>query len=195
MFANISGRKPSTCYGFTCLPASHTSIRLDLRFSCVSFDSIPKQGFLLFTLYCSTAMCFCLVTLLGVASFFTADRVLSVPCRLAFEQDVEHGNTDGLGDCQSKQGLFTLIFPTPLLFSSPSPHHHSFSLSTHFLLHLFLSRLFSRTCLSLSLFHPSAPFSSCPLLSFSGCFCGFSTSQCCALLGKDILLKRFSSGT
>uniref|UniRef100_A0A665THI9 Sema domain-containing protein n=1 Tax=Echeneis naucrates TaxID=173247 RepID=A0A665THI9_ECHNA len=29
----------------------------------------------------------------------------------AFEQDVEHGNTDGLGDCQSKQGLFTLIFP------------------------------------------------------------------------------------
>uniref|UniRef100_A0A7N9ATK1 Sema domain-containing protein n=1 Tax=Mastacembelus armatus TaxID=205130 RepID=A0A7N9ATK1_9TELE len=29
----------------------------------------------------------------------------------AFEQDVEHGNTDGLGDCQSKQALFTLIFP------------------------------------------------------------------------------------
>uniref|UniRef100_A0A7N9ATB7 Sema domain-containing protein n=1 Tax=Mastacembelus armatus TaxID=205130 RepID=A0A7N9ATB7_9TELE len=34
-------------------------------------------------------------------------------CRqvVAFEQDVEHGNTDGLGDCQSKQALFTLIFP------------------------------------------------------------------------------------
>uniref|UniRef100_A0A669C1D6 Semaphorin 6A n=1 Tax=Oreochromis niloticus TaxID=8128 RepID=A0A669C1D6_ORENI len=32
----------------------------------------------------------------------------------AFEQDVEHGNTDGLGDCQSKQALFTLIFPPSL---------------------------------------------------------------------------------
>uniref|UniRef100_A0AAQ4RCV9 Sema domain-containing protein n=1 Tax=Gasterosteus aculeatus aculeatus TaxID=481459 RepID=A0AAQ4RCV9_GASAC len=31
----------------------------------------------------------------------------------AFEQDVEHGNTDGLGDCQSKQALFTRIFPPP----------------------------------------------------------------------------------
>uniref|UniRef100_A0A665T5D2 Sema domain-containing protein n=1 Tax=Echeneis naucrates TaxID=173247 RepID=A0A665T5D2_ECHNA len=37
----------------------------------------------------------------------------------AFEQDVEHGNTDGLGDCQSKQGLFTLIFPA--LFHAPPP--------------------------------------------------------------------------
>lgn len=26
--------------------------------------------------------------------------------RLAFEQDIEHGNTDGLGDCQSKQKCF-----------------------------------------------------------------------------------------
>uniref|UniRef100_A0A671UMP4 Semaphorin 6A n=1 Tax=Sparus aurata TaxID=8175 RepID=A0A671UMP4_SPAAU len=37
----------------------------------------------------------------------------------AFEQDVEHGNTDGLGDCQSKQALFTLIFP-PLFYTSPT---------------------------------------------------------------------------
>uniref|UniRef100_A0A7N6FJK8 Sema domain-containing protein n=1 Tax=Anabas testudineus TaxID=64144 RepID=A0A7N6FJK8_ANATE len=34
----------------------------------------------------------------------------------AFEQDVEHGNTDGLGDCQSKQAHFTPIFP-PLLYT------------------------------------------------------------------------------
>uniref|UniRef100_A0AAQ5YA02 Sema domain-containing protein n=1 Tax=Amphiprion ocellaris TaxID=80972 RepID=A0AAQ5YA02_AMPOC len=39
-------------------------------------------------------------------------------CRSAFEQDVEHGNTDGLGDCQSKQALFTLIFPP--LFHTPT---------------------------------------------------------------------------
>uniref|UniRef100_A0A4W6CFB2 Semaphorin 6A n=1 Tax=Lates calcarifer TaxID=8187 RepID=A0A4W6CFB2_LATCA len=49
------------------------------------------------------------------------------PSPLTFEQDVEHGNTDGLGDCQSKQALFTLIFPplfhTPLPF--PPPHHSS----------------------------------------------------------------------
>uniref|UniRef100_A0A7N6FJ87 Sema domain-containing protein n=1 Tax=Anabas testudineus TaxID=64144 RepID=A0A7N6FJ87_ANATE len=39
-------------------------------------------------------------------------------CRqvVAFEQDVEHGNTDGLGDCQSKQAHFTPIFP-PLLYT------------------------------------------------------------------------------
>uniref|UniRef100_A0A3Q4BE98 Sema domain-containing protein n=1 Tax=Mola mola TaxID=94237 RepID=A0A3Q4BE98_MOLML len=36
----------------------------------------------------------------------------------AFEQDVEHGNTDGLGDCQSKQGHSLLSF---LLYSAP-PH-------------------------------------------------------------------------
>lgn len=67
MFANISGREPSTCYGFARLPASRISIRLDL---CVSFDSLPEQDLLLFTLYSHTAMCFCnsLVTLLGVAS-------------------------------------------------------------------------------------------------------------------------------
>uniref|UniRef100_A0A671UU08 Semaphorin 6A n=1 Tax=Sparus aurata TaxID=8175 RepID=A0A671UU08_SPAAU len=40
-------------------------------------------------------------------------------CKSAFEQDVEHGNTDGLGDCQSKQALFTLIFP-PLFYTSPT---------------------------------------------------------------------------
>uniref|UniRef100_A0A672HQQ0 Sema domain-containing protein n=1 Tax=Salarias fasciatus TaxID=181472 RepID=A0A672HQQ0_SALFA len=46
----------------------------------------------------------------------------------AFEQDVEHGNTDGLGDCQSKQAFFTLIFP--LLFCTPHQHpksHHRHS--------------------------------------------------------------------
>uniref|UniRef100_A0A8C5C288 Sema domain-containing protein n=1 Tax=Gadus morhua TaxID=8049 RepID=A0A8C5C288_GADMO len=30
-----------------------------------------------------------------------ADRDVSVPSRSSFEQDVEHGNTDGLGDCQN----------------------------------------------------------------------------------------------
>lgn len=38
-------------------------------------------------------------------------------CRWPFEQDVEQGNTDGLGDCQSKQG------PLP----SHSAHSPSFS--------------------------------------------------------------------
>uniref|UniRef100_A0A8D3C3C2 Sema domain-containing protein n=1 Tax=Scophthalmus maximus TaxID=52904 RepID=A0A8D3C3C2_SCOMX len=38
----------------------------------------------------------------------------------AFEQDVEHGNTDGLGDCQSKQAFFTLIF-LPLFHTYPPP--------------------------------------------------------------------------
>uniref|UniRef100_A0A8C6LY78 Semaphorin 6A n=1 Tax=Nothobranchius furzeri TaxID=105023 RepID=A0A8C6LY78_NOTFU len=51
--------------------------------------------------------------------FSAADHDVFVPCRSAFEQDVERGNTDGLGDCQSKQALFTLIFP-PLLHP-PSP--------------------------------------------------------------------------
>uniref|UniRef100_A0A3Q1J4C6 Sema domain-containing protein n=1 Tax=Anabas testudineus TaxID=64144 RepID=A0A3Q1J4C6_ANATE len=48
----------------------------------------------------------------------------------AFEQDVEHGNTDGLGDCQSKQAHFTPIFP-PLLYTprtSPLFSVNSFSL-------------------------------------------------------------------
>ena len=57
--------------------------------------------------------------------FSAADHDVSVPCRSAFEQDVEHGNTDGLGDCQSKQALFTLIFPplfhTPATILSPAP--------------------------------------------------------------------------
>uniref|UniRef100_I3KAS5 Semaphorin 6A n=1 Tax=Oreochromis niloticus TaxID=8128 RepID=I3KAS5_ORENI len=47
----------------------------------------------------------------------------------AFEQDVEHGNTDGLGDCQSKQALFTLIFP-PSLCHHHHRHHHTLSLPT-----------------------------------------------------------------
>uniref|UniRef100_A0A671UQ06 Semaphorin 6A n=1 Tax=Sparus aurata TaxID=8175 RepID=A0A671UQ06_SPAAU len=51
--------------------------------------------------------------------FSSADHDVSVPRRSAFEQDVEHGNTDGLGDCQSKQALFTLIFP-PLFYTSPT---------------------------------------------------------------------------
>uniref|UniRef100_A0A8C5GR21 Sema domain-containing protein n=1 Tax=Gouania willdenowi TaxID=441366 RepID=A0A8C5GR21_GOUWI len=37
----------------------------------------------------------------------------------AFEQDVEHGNTDGLGDCQSKRFIFVV-----------SLHHHTLSLPT-----------------------------------------------------------------
>uniref|UniRef100_A0A7N5ZXR3 Sema domain-containing protein n=1 Tax=Anabas testudineus TaxID=64144 RepID=A0A7N5ZXR3_ANATE len=48
----------------------------------------------------------------------------------SFEQDVEHGNTDGLGDCQSKQAHFTPIFP-PLLYTprtSPLFSVNSFSL-------------------------------------------------------------------
>lgn len=49
--------------------------------------------------------------------FSTADHDVSVPRRSAFEQDVEHGNTDGLGDCQSKQAHFTPIFPP--LFHTP----------------------------------------------------------------------------
>lgn len=54
--------------------------------------------------------------------FPSADHDVSVPRRSAFEQDVEHGNTDGLGDCQSKQSLFTLIFPPP------PPHTHTLPL-------------------------------------------------------------------
>lgn len=62
-----------------------------------------------------------LLLLLGVASphslalFSRADHDVCVPRRSAFEQDVERGNTDGLGDCQSKQAFFTLICP-PLLY-------------------------------------------------------------------------------
>uniref|UniRef100_A0A8C4IC62 Sema domain-containing protein n=1 Tax=Dicentrarchus labrax TaxID=13489 RepID=A0A8C4IC62_DICLA len=51
--------------------------------------------------------------------FSSADHDVSVPRRSVFEQDVEHGNTDGLGDCQSKQALFTLIFP-PLFYNPPT---------------------------------------------------------------------------
>uniref|UniRef100_A0A8C5GRI0 Sema domain-containing protein n=1 Tax=Gouania willdenowi TaxID=441366 RepID=A0A8C5GRI0_GOUWI len=37
----------------------------------------------------------------------------------AFEQDVEHGNTDGLGDCQSKRFIFVVsLAPPTLLFAS-----------------------------------------------------------------------------
>lgn len=37
--------------------------------------------------------------------------------RLAFEQDIEHGNTDGLGDCQSKQKCFkSLLYLTLEIF-------------------------------------------------------------------------------
>uniref|UniRef100_A0A672HRM6 Sema domain-containing protein n=1 Tax=Salarias fasciatus TaxID=181472 RepID=A0A672HRM6_SALFA len=38
--------------------------------------------------------------------FSSADHDVSVPCRSAFEQDVEHGNTDGLGDCQTSFFFF-----------------------------------------------------------------------------------------
>lgn len=41
-------------------------------------------------------------------------------CRWPFEQDVEQGNTDGLGDCQSKQG--------PLPSHSSIPHRSLHSL-------------------------------------------------------------------
>lgn len=100
-------------------------------------------------------------SLRGLACFSTADHDVFVPRRSAFEQDVEHGNTDGLGDCQSKQTLFTLIFPLlfhtppppspqpPLLFSLLAPSSFSsqlsvssFSTITSFLSHLFLPSLF-----------------------------------------------------
>uniref|UniRef100_A0A668ATG7 Semaphorin 6A n=1 Tax=Myripristis murdjan TaxID=586833 RepID=A0A668ATG7_9TELE len=50
----------------------------------------------------------------------SADHDVSVPCRSAFEQDVEHGNTDGLGDCQSN---LTAL-------SHHHHHHHTLPLPT-----------------------------------------------------------------
>uniref|UniRef100_A0A8C5BGQ5 Sema domain-containing protein n=1 Tax=Gadus morhua TaxID=8049 RepID=A0A8C5BGQ5_GADMO len=51
---------------------------------------------------------------------WSADRDVSVPSRSSFEQDVEHGNTDGLGDCQSKQAFFAPSSPPPTLSLSLS---------------------------------------------------------------------------
>lgn len=85
----------------------------------------------------------------------SADHDVSVPHRSAFEQDVEHGNTDGLGDCQSKRGPFTLIFPPQF---PPCTITQSFS----FLDRPFPSRLPSPFCA------PSVPSSqSSSLLAFS----------------------------
>uniref|UniRef100_A0A8C6NUJ3 Semaphorin 6A n=1 Tax=Nothobranchius furzeri TaxID=105023 RepID=A0A8C6NUJ3_NOTFU len=92
-------------------------------------------------------------------------QVVSNP-KSAFEQDVERGNTDGLGDCQSKQALFTLIFP-PLLHPPSPPLLSPFpSFCYH---HLFLSRLFLLH--KLSLFHSSffCLFNSSSLNVVCGC--------------------------
>uniref|UniRef100_A0A3B4Y9N0 Semaphorin 6A n=1 Tax=Seriola lalandi dorsalis TaxID=1841481 RepID=A0A3B4Y9N0_SERLL len=84
----------------------------------------------------------------------------------AFEQDVEHGNTDGLGDCQSKQALFTLIFP-PLFHTPPTIPLFSVNLVSLFSrpsVSFFAAvTSFSPVCstltiLSFRLFHPSVPF-------------------------------------
>lgn len=44
--------------------------------------------------------------------------------RLAFEQDIEHGNTDGLGDCQSKQIFYPLFTMCHTVLLNASNHHY-----------------------------------------------------------------------
>uniref|UniRef100_A0A3Q2XIM7 Semaphorin 6A n=1 Tax=Hippocampus comes TaxID=109280 RepID=A0A3Q2XIM7_HIPCM len=51
-----------------------------------------------------------------------------IDTKSAFEQDVEHGNTDGLGDCQSKRALFffhSRIYPFFHYRSHPMIHTHT----------------------------------------------------------------------
>lgn len=116
----------------------------------------------------------------GLACFPALTMMSFFPCRSAFEQDVEHGNTDGLGDCQSKQGLSLLSF---LLYSAP-PHTvplvsvNSVPLFSRSTVSFFAGLTFSCpvcstfTVISFSLFHPSVPYSSHPLLFSPRCFSG-----------------------
>uniref|UniRef100_A0A668ALW8 Semaphorin 6A n=1 Tax=Myripristis murdjan TaxID=586833 RepID=A0A668ALW8_9TELE len=132
--------------------------------SCIASRD-PYCGWVSEGLFCG------FVTLLGVVRhglFSAADHDVSVPCRSAFEQDVEHGNTDGLGDCQSKQALFTPSFHLssmlfPLLFLSSlltrPPLFPQPSVSLLHCCHLFVPVCSTLTILSFSLFHPSVPFS------------------------------------
>lgn len=107
------------------------------------------------------------MTLLALACFSPLTVMSLFPRRSAFEQDVEHGNTDGLGDCQSKQALHNrsslhlvsffsrLQFPTTLLSPFSIPPACS-----------------ALTILSFSLVHPSVPFDSRTPLSVPCCLSG-----------------------
>lgn len=74
---------------------------------------------------------------------------------------MEHGNTDGLGDCQSKQSLFTLIFPPP-----PPPTHTLPLLSVNSVPLFFLSPPFPSPLPS-PFCAPSVPPSQSSLLALS----------------------------
>lgn len=120
------------------------------------------------------------VALLGVASphslalFSCADHDVCVPRRSAFEQDVERGNTDGLGDCQSKQAFFhsylsssTLPPPTTSLFSVDSVPLISGVTVSFFAAVTFLGPVCSTlTIHPFRLIHPSVPLGTHPPLSF-----------------------------
>lgn len=130
----------------------------------------------------------------SLALFSCADHDVCVPRRSAFEQDVEHGNTDGLGDCQSKQAFFTLICPSlvhPLLLvlSSPSTRPLSFferPFPSFAAVTFWCPVCSALTIHSFSLIHPSVPFGTHPPLSFppAASLAPWSIG-CCVRLGKD----------
>ncbi|KAM4746441.1 semaphorin-6A isoform 3-T5 [Anableps anableps] len=56
-----------------------------------------------------------------------ACRQVTTNTKSAFEQDVEHGNTDGLGDCQN---TFVALNDIPSGYEGHHHHHHTLSLPT-----------------------------------------------------------------
>uniref|UniRef100_A0A7N6BZG6 Sema domain-containing protein n=1 Tax=Anabas testudineus TaxID=64144 RepID=A0A7N6BZG6_ANATE len=90
----------------------------------LNIQLLQMENVKMLPVYNMTSVCVCLICRSCIASRDPycgwvsegACRQVVGNVKSAFEQDVEHGNTDGLGDCQSKQAHFTPIFP-PLLYT------------------------------------------------------------------------------
>lgn len=188
LLINSDFRPPGHLLGLLWLSSS---IRISAAHT-VSAEGVQGLGPVLEELSCSFA------ALLGVASphslalFSCADHDVCVSRRSAFEQDVERGNTDGLGDCQSKQAFLHSYLSSstlhPLHLSSASTRSPLFS-SVPFLLrccHLFVPRLF-RPHNPLFQAHPSicpSRHSSSTVLSPAASLAPWSIDRC-VRSGKD----------